>query len=163
MERTSRTAGSTPGVKVRGAVVGLALVASLVALAAAPAGAAGGSGTGELKALGGGVAVLYGQFDHGTIRGNGVFIVVDPEHDLQVDVEHYTDKVVRGAVTWYLGWSGAVHLGHGGAIVGAVSDHLGLDVAGHGGFRLEGRGFWDSIPGGAGVWGTHRFPAVGSL
>ena len=149
--------------KLRAVAAGVAVVAAGVAVTAAPAGAVAGNGTGNLKALGSGVAVMFGQFDGGTIRGAGVFIVVDPEHDLQVDVEHYTDKVERGAVTWYLGWSGAVHLGTGGAIIGAVSPYMGLDVSGDGGFRLEGHGFWDTDPGGAGVWGTHRHPALGAV
>jgi hypothetical protein len=152
------------GTKVKAAVAGVALVASGVALSAGTAGAAGGAGDGNLKAIGQGTAVMWGDFTSGTIRGEGVLVVVDPDHNLQFDVANYREKREGGAVTFYLGWSGPATVSGGDGIIGVFSlAGMGMDVTGNGHFRLEGRGVWDTEPGGAGFWGSQRRPVEAQI
>ena len=146
-------------VKAAAAVV---VAASGVGLAA-PAGAETGSGVGNLKAVGSGAAIVGGEFSAGTVKGSGVLVVMDPDHDLEVTVTGYGEKREGGAFTFYLGWNGEVTIGEGNAIIGVLSPGVGLDITGEGRFHLEGRGFWDTEPGGEGVWGTRRRPSVGQI
>ena len=161
---TSSSMGSRIGRTVKVAVAGVALAASGVAMTAGTAGAASGSGDGNLKALGRGTVVVNGDFTSGKMGGQGVLLVVDPDHDLEVTVAHYAEKREGGAVTIYLGWSGEVTIGDGdGAIAAASTAGMGLSVTGHGRYHLEGRGVWDTEPGGQGFWGSRRHPTNGAI
>jgi len=148
--------------KVKAAAAAVVVAASGVGLAA-PAGAETGSGVGNLKAVGSGAAIVGGEFSAGTVKGSGVLVVMDPDHDLEVTVTGYGEKREGGAFTFYLGWNGEVTIGEGNAIIGVLSPGVGLDITGEGRFHLEGRGFWDTEPGGQGVWGTRRRPSVGQI